>query len=287
MFPSRFADCVLKSFVAEGAVYNHNIFVASGREPCEEYLVNELPSLITSKQHSDNENRDRESAGGGDGTNPMKIAWRYGHQQGSGPKEIVKFDFSKKSSASDLGAKHVTISQLLQQEESLDDVADKDLLQEIYAVVQSFKLPSAMVNLSSTSSATVEEKFPSNLVRISLSHCEAQSLSPKFMMGLRAIVRHTNSCALLTISDTAATVGCKIGRAEHFADYVISLQAVTDEKRRTDLGDIDGICDIIKIASVNSLKPVDLPRDLGFSFKRKRLVFHVRICFYFIMKYLM
>lgn len=278
----------MKSFIAEGASYNHHIFVASGRENCQEYLVNELPSLVSSSSKQSDKNIKDDAGGDNNETmnimNPsnMKIAWRYGHQQQrgvggttGGGKEITKFDFTKKSSAADLGAKHVTISKIVQDNyDSLNDPTCKDLLQEIVAVVNDFKLPLSTAAHNSTPATGVQVKFPTNLVRIGLSHCEEQVLSPKFMLGLKAITRHTNSCALITISEMASPT-TKIGRCEHFADYVISLQAVTDEKRRTDLGDIDGICDVLKISSLNSLKPVDLPRDLGFSFKKKRLVFHV------------
>jgi hypothetical protein len=199
----------------------------------------------------------------------MKIAWRYGHHQGAGSsgavvKDITKFDFSKKTSASDLGATHVTMSSVVGsgQKDSLAPVSNRKLLQEIYTVAQNFELDSST-------------KPPNNLVRICISHCEEQVLSCKFMMALRTITRHTNSSVMLTISDVSTTAE-NLSRCESFADYVISLQAVADDKRRTDLGDIDGICDISKTASVNSLKLVESPRDLGFSFKKKRLIFHVR-----------
>jgi len=279
-FPSRFSDCILKTFIAEGATYNHHLFTASGHVSAED-LLKTLPSLAVSKRNPDAENNLLTSAldgqmSSGSSADQMKIAWRYSHQQSpqSRNKE-TKFDFSRKATAASLGStqENLTNCNVAYNVEGMDTSQRSSqmavaLLQNIYQVAErSFGLQSKTDDVGL-------RKEPTNILRISLSHCE-DILSPQFMTGLRAILQNTNACALITVSDTAyGGYRSRLRMIEHVADYVICLLAVPDEKKRSELGDIDGICQIVKLHSLNSLKVLTPPRDLGFTFRKKRLVFH-------------
>ena len=204
----------------------------------------------------------------------MKIAWRYGSAHQSGPgitkgQKEAKFEFKKKTSVAELGSTNLHISQAFQACE-FHPVKHEELLQEIADAA----LPFEVYDFEGTN-AGVQRKAASNLIRIGISHCEQQVLNPQFMMSLRAIVRHTNSCAVLTISEFNMHGESVMMQCEEYADYVVRLEVILDEKRKSELGDVDGICEVVKMSSVNTLKPNELPRDLGFSFRNKRLTFQV------------
>ncbi|ODM99974.1 Elongator complex protein 4 [Orchesella cincta] len=266
-FPSKFGDMILKSFVADGATYNHRLYIAS-RHVTPETFSKDLPSVRkTSSDASAMKSMDDED----DSMTDLKIAWRYGQPAGSRPQKasdqsLPAFDFSKKSSVEELGGKNLVLSQVCDDTNicKLKNFSGNDILKEILGVVNQLELND-------------QSKAPSNVARIAISHCEEQILSDNFMLKLRSIVQHTSSCAVIIISDAAAppkTHATAITRAEHLADIVLNLQTIVDQKRRNDLGGIDGVCYITKAASNNTLKPFEPPKDIGFSFKKRRLLFH-------------
>ena len=273
-YPSRYADLVLKCFLAEGATYSHHLYIASDKVSPAVFAA-ELPGL---KRNPANATDDTVPTGKAEDTSGgLKIAWRYGsaHSSGTGitkGQKEAKFEFKKKTSAAELGSTNLHFSNAFEAD-VLDPVTSEDLLREVAEAASPFEV----YDFEETTSAAVgiQRKPANNLIRIGISHCEQQVLSPKFMMALRAIVRHTNSCAVLTISEYNVHGEALIMQCERYADYVIRLEVILNEKRKAELGDVDGICDVVKMSSVNTLKPNELPRDLGFSFRNKRLTFQV------------
>ncbi|CAL8144301.1 unnamed protein product [Orchesella dallaii] len=266
-FPSKFGDLILKSFVADGASYNHRLYIASHHITPTSFSK-ELPSVRkTSSDSQGVKSMDDED----ESMTDLKIAWRYGQTGGGRPQKssdqsLPAFDFSKKSSVEELGGKNLVLSQCCDDTNvyKMNNFSGNEILKEILGVVNQLELND-------------QSKAPSNVARIAISHCEEQVLSDNFMLKLRSIVQHTSSCAVITISDAAApqkTHANALVRAEHFADIVLNLQTIVDQKRRNDLGGIDGVCYITKAASNNTLKPFEPPRDIGFSFKKRRLLFH-------------
>lgn len=263
---------LLKSFIAEGASHNHRLYIASS-EVSPGNFANSLPSIKKPSSTT--------SADGSEGANAadLKIAWRYAHSQPNQPQsqhdaEQPTFDFSKKVSVEELGGKNLVLSKCYSDEEESpfllsqchSPTAGNRILKEILEVVNDLELEGGPP--------------PKNVARIGICHCESEVLSDtSFLLQLRSIVQHTNSCAVISVSDMPYPVNKvnteRLVTAEHYADLVISLSSIVDQKRRNDLGGIDGICSIRKAASNSTLKVFEPPKDIGFLFKKKRLMFHV------------
>jgi len=278
-FPCRYADLVLKSFLAEGASYNHHLFVASARVTSQNF-ANELPSRRKETGSTGLPSVDLDNIPSDKRENEkLKIAWRYRdttplHTTLSSRGGIIKgqksakFEFTKKCTVEDLGGQHLTLSKVMDTGDlDLDPPSSLALLREIAGTVKPFDL----------TQADGIERVSNNLIRIGLSHCEAQVFDPCFMMGLRALVRSTNSTAVITVSNLSHDAGQYLSQMEHLADAVIRLQVILDDRKKAELGDVDGLCSVTKISAINSLKILDPPTDLGFSFRKKRLTFQVHL----------
>jgi hypothetical protein len=252
--------------------------VAAGRGSSETF-AKELPSKRKETTATETPGSDPDPPKS-DTEENLKIAWRY---KDSSPLPITlssrggvikgqkgaKFEFTQKCTASELGALHLTLSRTL----DLSDFHPPTplaLLQEIAEALKPFDLTH-----SPSLDISPEARIPSNLIRVGLSHCETQVLEPNFMLGLRALVRSTNSCAVITVSNLSHDQQM-LTRLEHLADSVIHVQVFLDERKKAELGDVDGLCSVVKINSINSLKLFDPPTDLGFSFRKKRITFQVR-----------
>lgn len=282
---------LLKSFIADGACYNHHVYIATGGSSSPLNFSKDLPSIKKSSGGSgDSSSKGGDEGIGGGGTD-LKIAWRYGHQSnpggggGSGggrhgdQNHHPSFDFGKKTSVEDLGGgKNLHLSKCCS-----DDSADQDnigwslppnletekgnvILKEIVSIARNLELDGP--------------KAPQNVLRIGITHLDAEVVGgANFMLKLRSVVQCTNSCAVIILGDCGggSSHQSKLGRCkvEHLADIVISLQSVIDQKRRNELGGVDGICNILKLAGNHTLKIVEAPKDIGFSFKKKKLHFHV------------
>lgn len=269
---------ILKCFIAEGATYNHHIFIKSGGTSLTSSAFSkQLPSLVP---RSSDSSFQQSSSATREEVDNLKIAWRYkdssplpatlstrgnalvknkGHNQKL--SATTKFEFTKKCSVEDLGGQRLTISHDDEEESFSPAEASANsniLLREIIRIAKEFE----------------PVKKPNSFLRIALSHCENE-LTPDFMTSLRAIVRHTDSCVVLTISDLQ-DIELRL-MIEHFADYVIEFQSILDEVKKKQLGGIDGLCEIKKMNSFNSIKPIEKPKDLGFSFHKKRFVFQVSV----------
>lgn len=278
-YPSRYADLVIKCFLAEGATYNHHLLVSSGRTDSA-IFADELPSLKKGKEKDINATgpgviRDEFSESSqSEGLENMRIAWRY---KDAAPlpvtissrrgvikgQKLPKFEFTKRLSVKALGGTHLYIVQ----SETTDDLcppSSHSLLRQIADKAKLFDLN------ETNAGATISN----NILRIAISHCEYQVLDTDFMFGLRSLVQSTNSCALITLS----TLNCDpklLSRFENLADMVIQLEAIVEDTKRAELGDIDGLCKVQKIDPLNSLKLFLPPSDLGFTYKKKRLTFQV------------
>ncbi|CAG7834591.1 unnamed protein product [Allacma fusca] len=264
-YPCRYGDLVLKCFLAEGAVYNHDLYVASDKVS-PKIFGDELPAL---KKKAGGNSEEQNEGNVNLNDHSLKIAWRYGVANPTTPGVVkgqkeAKFEFKKKTTVSSLGNSNLKTSEVLERKD-LMPVKSLELLKEIAQSVAPFDV--------SNSSSSGPKKPVANLIRIGISHCEEQTLNAQFMMGLRALVRRTNSCAVITVSNCSPVSKSQELQAEQFVDYIIRLEVILEDKRKSELGDVDGICDVVKIASANTIKPNELPRDLGFSFRNKRLTF--------------
>lgn len=270
---------LLKSFIADGACYNHHVYIATGGSSSPSNLAKDLPSIKKSSSGGDSS-----SKGGDDGGTDLKIAWRYGHQSGPGggggggvggrhadQNHQPAFDFGKKTSVEELGGgKNLHLSECCDEgnvgwslPQNLETEKGNAILKEIVGIARNLELDGA--------------KAPQNVLRIGITHLEGEVVGGdggRFMERLRAVVQCTNSCAVIILGGNSNN---KLGRCkvEHFADIVISLLSVVDQKRRNELGGVDGICNVLKLAGNHTLKIVEAPKDIGFSFKKKRLHFHV------------
>ena len=116
LFPGQYADMLLKCFIAEGATYNHHIFLSSGGSISSTTFASQLPSLVPKEDAERSSNQYSE-------TDRMRIAWRYKDAsqlpttlstRGLGTasankiqqKLLSKFEFAKKSTVADLGGKY-------------------------------------------------------------------------------------------------------------------------------------------------------------------------------------
>lgn len=264
VFPSRVSELILKSFVAEGASYNHHLYIASGKV-LPSVFAEELPSLKSAAAEKQlPTSLDSEPLANSDEN--LKIAWRYQHQDKGisdigKPKSIVdsKFDFSKKTSVKELGGKHVFLSQAFENMSNFENVSSSVVMNEICSFLKSF---------------IIEEK-PSNVARVCLSHCE-EILNHKFMLNLKTLARSTNSAVVICLNNLSVLDEVS-ARCEYYCDLVVTLKSITDDSHKSDLGDIDGLCTVNKLSSAFSFKTSEVPKELGFSFKKKKMYFHVSL----------
>jgi len=268
----------LKCFLAEGATYNHHLFVSSGKVDAAKF-AEELPSL---KKGVDREMKpdSTSTVSTSDESKEMKIAWRY---KDAAPlpvtlssrggiikgQKLAKFEFTKRSTVMSLGGNHLYASKMAA-EYDLSPPLPQTLLHEIAAIATPFDL---------TNRAADQDRISNSLLRIGISHCENQVLDVNFMFGLRALVQSTNSCAFITLS-TISSDPRLVSRVENLADMVILLEAVVDAKKKGELGGVDGLCKVQKINSLNSIKLFVPPLDLGFTYQHKRITFQVHFLFF-------
>ncbi|XP_070549538.1 elongator complex protein 4-like isoform X1 [Ptychodera flava] len=281
-----YADLLVKYFVAEGIISNHEIFLAAADKDPEK-IIKDLPhplddDLVKSVYE------EREEAG--DGAEKMKIAWRYEHlpkhqsNQG-GVKFGHHYDLSRTideelikrvKCTCHCANKHLQEKKQLSMNPSYEDV--------IHSVQR-------QIRQGGYDSPTTEAK-DKNILRIAISSigsplwgeeggvipgtAKTDHSLPRFLHALRSILRSSLSVCLITIPTHLFQDAAFVRRLENLCDTVVKLEsfAGSEKEKNPVYKEYHGLFTICKLPRLNSLT-CHMPDSLDLAFKLKRKKFTI------------
>nr|CAG4645706.1 EOG090X0ALT [Lynceus sp. MCZ IZ 141354] len=215
-------------------------------------MIDNLPTKTVFENQGDSKTNNDE----------LRIAWRYKNMALTDTpekKHAEFYDLSKSRVISETDRQRINVWDGQSLDENLSTNSNplfQDLLQKMYQASQSLN--------------------PQNILRIvihgfgSLLWMENDISLSGFLLALKAIVRSTNSVAIVTLSSSTPPVESE--RCYHLADMVMRLKSITNDKLNLDF---HGILEIRKFARINSLRAFgghDGQSRFGFKVNKKKFV---------------
>lgn len=265
-----YSNLLLKYFIAEGVTNGHSLFLASGDVPPEK-ILQELPAPASSDKKNFSPSSEDE----------LKIAWRY---QNQAPSSITSstnhyYDLSKTMNEETLEKCHIRKWSPRKQTENTSknscftEEPYHHLLQEIQNQIDKGDFH--------TSNSVTHR----NILRIAISsmdspmwhqdnHKNIESTIPRFLYGLRILLRSSFSVAMITVPK----INCKnvkwFSRVKQMVDSAICLEPIMKASKDDNLmlKDFDGLLHIIKLPVLNSCVYQVPTADLAFKLKRKNFI---------------
>ncbi|XP_038113671.1 elongator complex protein 4 [Culex quinquefasciatus] len=275
---ANYSRVLTKYFLAEGLVNNHSIFTASLEEDPVQ-LMKKLPTPV-----NDTEQDKPQKAQTPD---EMRIAFRYNN--------LSVVDLEQKPSTQ-IGHFFDLSKQIDEPELSKHDITYWDGSEVLSEPSKTFTNPCYQTLLSAIHTKSRKPQFDpantdvkeKNLLRICLNSIGSplwydqnfpQDLI-RFLTILKAIVRNTLSCCLVTLpthlfQHLAATPSRLYERLLDQTDFCVRLESFAGSDRETNpaFKEYHGLLDIGKISALNSLAAfVPETRDLAFKLRRRKFV---------------
>ncbi|KAI9596132.1 Elongator complex protein 4 [Syncephalis fuscata] len=272
---TRYAQLLLRYFMAQGLAHGHGLLVASA-DNSPDTLLQCLPPWRDDghKKESTPTPTSTETEGNSnDNSDQMKIAWRYQHLRkvdassaNTAPSTTGaatfchKFDITKSIDAAHLTSPHITKVAL----EANND--EQDPYAQLYAAI------AAQID-SEYSSLTVADKASASSPRRILRVAIQSMISPtwpnaspqatfRFLHSLRGLLRYSLGVAMITLPaylyEAASSLNSAwIRRYEHCADLIIELRSFSEQEQKAMSSDpataYHGTLHIRRAAGVNTL----------------------------------
>ncbi|KAK2579816.1 hypothetical protein KPH14_008695 [Odynerus spinipes] len=273
-----YAHAVQKYFIAEGIVCKHPLFVAS-RDTDPSSLLSELPAPIADPTLQPEVRSMQDES--------MKIAWRYQNLRtvDSSPTGGHVFghfyDLTKSMNQEIIDEANITQwyePEMNANRQDFENAAYEDLLKSIAKTLKDGKF------------FVSDEPDKRNVLRISISSlgsrlwfCDSEESTHKdilkFLYGLKALLRHSFSLAMISVPvENFDNVDKFVERMEHLSDIAIGLESFAGSAKETNplFKDYHGLVHIKKLRTFNILAPhTPESRDLAFKLRRKKFVIEI------------
>ncbi|XP_015117260.1 elongator complex protein 4 [Diachasma alloeum] len=273
----NYAKVMLKYFLAEGAVMSHSLLVAS-QDTKPDQLISEMPAVVTESPAPTPPAPADEK---------MQIAWRYQNMRilDSSPKSGQMFghfyDLTKKIDKNILSNTDITLwdgEDITYETSGFRNSAYVDLLK---TVQETLKKGEFYVNASPNKRNILRIGLHSLGSRLWL--CDTEETMHhdflKFLYCFRALLRSAFAVAVITMpSQCFQGHNDIVGRMEHLADTVVSLESFVGSSKETNpiFRDYHGLLHIKKLSAINTLAP-HCPEsfDLAFKLRRKKFIIEI------------
>lgn len=271
-----YSNIMQKLFLGECVACNHHLFIGSDKKNAESVLK-EIPSTTNAPKPNDKHNDKNEK-------NDLKIAWRYQNQ----PKTQAPIHHTQFGHYFDLSSTldEDRISTLNYESFNPCDYGSSKLdvdgrTHSIYQhLFTSVSNTISKYDLSTTNSTSIP-----SVLRISLQSLHSplwkvtestETYDPslaRFLIRLRALLRTSFACCMVTIPTHLFEEPSFVSRVRHCCDYVIRLESFEGSKHEHNplYKEYHGLFHVHKIARLNCIggQEVDTS-DLAFKLKRKK-----------------
>ncbi|XP_066932426.1 elongator complex protein 4-like [Clytia hemisphaerica] len=269
-----YSNVMHKLFLAEGIKCKHSIFVANEETSMDEF-IKDIPSCIDDVQKTAHVEEMKSTNTAND--DELKIAWRYKNQPTT-PKVVSTqfghyFDLSEPVPEVKLKEVDYTCYQEDETEVGKNGYY-QGLLKQITAKIKNQNL------------FTKDSKIIPPILRIDLSAIGSPNWNIKllnkdgfdsslvwFLLALKALLRSSFACAMVSIPSHLFQSEKLLGRLRHCCDIVIDIESLPVIEKHPLSKEYHGTMEIKRMSSLNCINGQNIDTsDLAFKLKKKRFL---------------